>query len=176
MSKNRKILIISITASVLLNALIVILNIKQASLTLYSIPSFVLIIFSVIYGMIAYSMREDCNMLLYPQNRLYLLVAHSFRKNEYHTSSPNYEKEFGIIFLIYCVFIPFYIPFAFLSSGFYTGVLRPLFLTLIEELIITLYFVIYRWVSIAKGKKNQNIIDAQARKEQEKRESMGQWK
>lgn len=176
MSKNKKILIISITASVLLNALIVILNINQASLNLYSIPSFVLITSSVIYAMVAYGMREDCNILLYPQNRLYRLVAHSFRKNEYHTSSSNYEKEFERIFFIYCVFIPFYIPFAFLSNGFYTGVLRPLYLSIIQEFVISIYFTIYRWSSFIEEKKTQNIIDAEARKEQEKRESMGQWK
>ncbi len=176
MGKRKKIFIISILTSLLLNILIVLINIENAALTVYSIPACVFILCSIIYARIAYDMRDSGNLLLIGSDRLFWIIWRSFEKNEYHTSFKDYEKEFRGTLFICCVFIPCYIPIAFFSKSFYPGLFGPLSLFLIEELIIMVTFVVFRWTSIIKTKRDQNLRDEALKKEQEKRESMGQWK
>ena len=176
MSKNKKILIISIIASVLLNILTVVVNIKQAALTLSSIPALVFIVCSVIYAMIAYDMRDSGNLLLIGSDKIFWIIRHSFKTSEYVTSQKNYEKEFRLTLLIYCIFIPCYIPMIFLSKSVFGAFMSILSVLLAEELIIIFTFVIFRWTSLVKSDREQKLSDEAARIEQEKRESMGKWK
>ena len=176
MGKQKKFFIISILISTLLNILIIVINIENAALTLHSIPALAFMLCSIIYAMIAYGMKDSVNLLLIGGNRLFWIIWRSFENNEYHTSFIDYEKEFRRTLFIYCVFIPCYIPIAFFSKSFYSSLFGPVSLLLIEELIIMVTFVAFRWTSLIKTKRDQELIDEQLKKEQEKRESMGKWK
>lgn len=176
MGKQKKIFIISILISTLLNILVIVINIENAALTLHSIPALAFMLCSIIYAMIAYGMKDSGNLLLIGNDRLFWIICRSFENNEYHTSFIDYEKEFRRTLFIYCVFIPCYIPIAFLSKSFPSWLLSILSLLLIQELLIMSTFIVLRWTSLIKAKRNQELIDEQLKKEQEKRESMGKWK
>lgn len=176
MSKQKKILITSILASVLLNILIVVVNIKQAALTAFSIPACAFIVCSIIYAMIAYDMRDSGNLLLIGSDKIFWIIRHSFKTSEYVTSHKDYEKEFRMTLLIYCFFIPCYIPMIFLSKSFFGSYMSILSVLFIEELIIIFAFVFFRLTSQVKSDREQKLSDEATRKEQEKRESMGKWK
>lgn len=176
MGKQKKIFIISILLSLLLNILIVLINIENAALTVYSIPALVFILCSIIYARIAYDMRDSGNLLLIGSDRLFWIIWRSFEKNEYLTSFKDYEKEFRRILFIYCVFIPCYIPIIFFSKSLFGGCMSCLSVLLVEELIIIVLFVVLRLTSIINTKRDQKLRDEALKKEQEKRESMGEWK
>ena len=175
MKKQRTLFITVIAISLLLSILPVIVFRHSAAITVYSIPAIVFFVSSVVFAAVAFSFRERGNLFAYPSKLFYILLVAISGDREY-TSKLEYKKEFSITALIFCASIPFYIPIAFFTNGFYSSIMRPLEVSIAREIAIILLGLIPPIIKNISDKNQQRIKDEADRKEQERRESMGKWK
>lgn len=176
MKKTNVALIILILSALLLNILPIIIFNNDGAITKYSIPSVAVIIFSVIYAIIAYSLRNRGNLILGGRNKLFLILMRTFSADKSYTMHPEYKKEFIRTSMIYCIAIPFYIPLAFFADNIYSAIFWPLSWYIIVHVVIMLIAFIPPIKNIIETKKAKKVQDEIHRQEQERLESMGKWK
>ena len=106
----------------------------------------------------------------------FLLFLRSLEDNHPNADSDEYEKEFVLSAFIFCASIPFYIPLAFFAKSFYTALSSALSVTLLRLLLTYALVFIPLIIKNVQNKKKARIKDEAERREQERRESMGNWK
>ncbi len=171
MKKNKKLIYGVLTVAVLIVSILPIIIFKeQVAITKYSIPSIVFAFCSVVYAIIAISLRERYNLFFL---NLYI-IAKLFNKS--YNETQEYKEDFIRFAFAYCASIPFYITVSFLVDNFYSGIMRPLEVSIVRDVVIILLGLVPPIIKNIKTKKQNRMRDEADRKEQERRESMGQWK
>ena len=178
MKKRKIFLAVYFFVLLILAALPVFIFWESAKLTIYSIPAIICLVSSVVYALIAYSLRERGNLFLIGTSRLFFMLLYSFFRedNNIYTSHPYYKKEILISGIIFGSAIPFYIPIAFFAHDFYSVMLWVLRLCLIWVITSLVFIIVWRIVIVLKIQKQEKAQDDVYRKEQEQRESIGKWK
>jgi hypothetical protein len=173
MENKRKKYIVFVLLSIailLINVLIIVFSQNRVAITKYSIPSLVFAFCSIIYAIIAISLREHFNLFFL---NLYI-VAKMFNKS--YNQTQVYKEEFLKYAFVYCSSIPFYITIALFVDNFYSGIIRPLDVSIVRDVVIILLGLIPPIIKNISNQRQQRIKDEADRKEQERLESMGKWK
>ena len=169
--KSKKtIYFLCIVTVLIANALPIIVFSEHAAITKYSIPSIVFAFCAVIYAVVAISLREHFNLFFL---NLYI-VAKIFNKS--YNQTQEYKEDFKKFAFVYCASIPFYITVSLFVDNFYSGIMRPIDVSIVRDAIIIFLGVIPPTIKNISSKKQQRIKDEADRKEQERLESMGKWK
>lgn len=175
--KNKKIIWIVLSIAILIASALPIMIFKDhVAITKYSFISFAFAIGSVVYVLIAFNLKNKGNLFLAGKYWFSNMLSWSFLKDQSYTKSEEYKKEFELSAFIYCAPIPVYITIAFFANGFYSTLSQALGLTLVRMIAIIIIVIIPTIIKRIKAKKHQSIKDEADRKEQERRESMGNWK
>jgi len=157
-------------AVLLVNVLVIVIFHDHAAITKYSILSLVFAFCSIVNAIIAISFREYFNLFFL---NLYI-VAKIFNKS--YNETQEYKEDFIKFAFIYCMSIPIYITLSLFVDSFYSGIMRPLEVSIVRDaVIIFLGYAPLAMKNIVR-KKQQYNEDETARREQERRESMGKWK
>ena len=96
--------------------------------------------------------------------------------NKSYNQTQEYKDDFFKYAFIYCLSIPFYITIALLVDNFYSGIMRPIDVSIVRDIVIILLGLIPPMIKNISNHRKQRIKDEADRKEQERRESMGKWK
>jgi len=169
--KNRKIIYVLLFIAVLvINALLIIIFRDRAAITKYSIPSIVFAFCSAVYAILAISLRENFNLFFLNL----FIIAKIFNKS--YNKTQEYKEDFIKFAFVYCSTIPIYITLSLFADNFYSGIMWPIDLSIIRDVVIILLGLIPPVIKNIVQKKQQNIKDEMDKKEQESRESMGKWK
>ncbi len=169
--KNRKIIYLILSIAVLIgNVLPIVIFEEHAAITKYSVPSIVFAFCSVVYAIIAISLREHFNLFFL---NLYI-IAKVFNKS--YNQTQEYKENFIKFAFIYCATIPTYITLALFADNFYSGITWPLDLSILRDVVIILSGLAPLVIKNIVKTKQQRMKDEADRKEQERRESMGKWK
>ena len=174
-NKSNVILILLSIAILVACVLPVILN-EDAAISFNSIPAIAFGVCSSIYAIIAFLNRKKGNLFVLGRDKLFIAFLRSLSDDKPNTDSEEYRKEFALSAFIFCVSIPFYIPLAFFAKGLYTALSSALFVTILRLLFTLILVLVPRIIKNAKDQKQGRVNDEAARKEQERRESMGKWK
>ena len=175
--KNRRILYAVVSVAVLiLSALPMIVSMDNVAITKYSIVSLAFAGCSVVYAVIAFVFKDKGNLFVAGKYWFYTALSLTFSENESNTQKEEYRKEFELSAFLYCITIPAYISFAFLATGFYSALSQALGWTIFRLLAIIAVVIVPPMIKRMGEKKQQRIKDEADRKEQERRESMGDWK
>ena len=169
--KNQKNLYVFLYIAILMiNALIIVAFRDRAAITLCSIPAIVFAFCSTVYASVAISLREQCNLFFY---NLYF-IAKLFNRS--YTETEEYKKDFVRFAFVYCATIPIYITFSLFANNIYLGLIWPLTLAIIRDVVIILLGLVPPFVKNIVHSRQQKNKEEIERKEQERRESMGDWK
>ena len=169
--KNRKIIYIVLSIAVLIaNILPIIIFRQRAAITIYSIPSLVFAFCSTVYAIVAISLRKYFNLFFL---NLYIL---SKMLNKSYNKTQEYKEDFIKFAFIYCATIPTCITLSLFADNFYLAIIWPLEISILRDAAIILIALIPLIVRNITKKQQQHIKDEAYRKEQERRESMGEWK
>ena len=174
-NKSNVILILLSIAILVACVLPVILN-ENAAISLNSVPAIVFGICSSVYAIIAFVNKEKGNLFLLGRNKLFIAFLRSLSDDKPDADSDEYKKEFALSAFIFCASIPLYIPLAFFAKNFYTALSSTLSVTILRILFTFILVLVPRIIKNAQDKKKGRIKDEADRKEQERRESMGEWK
>ncbi len=157
-------------AVLILSVLPIIIFKENAAITKFSIPSIIFAVCSVVYAIIAVLLKERFNLFFL---NLYI-IAKLFNKS--YNKTQEYKEDFFRSAFVFCAGIPFYITASVFVDNFYSGIMRPLEVSIAVNIAIILSGLIPPFIKNIKQKQQQRIKDDAERKEQERRESMGQWK
>ena len=176
--KNRKFIYILIfVVALILNVLPIIIFKNDVAISKYSIVSIAFAICSVVYAVIAFLYKDKGNLFVVGRKYwFYRALSLTFSDNESYTQGEEYKKEFGLSAFIYCITIPTYITFAFFAKGFYSALSQALGWTIVRLIAIIIFVIVPPIIKRIKAKKQQRMKDEADRREQERRESMGEWK
>lgn len=154
----------------IVNALIIIAFRDRAAITICSIPAIVFAFCSTVYASVAIALREQCNLFFY---NLYF-IAKLFNRS--YTETEEYKKDFAKFAFVYCATIPMYITVSFFAANIYLGLIWPLNLVIARNVVTILLGLVPPFVkNIAHNRQQKNKEEIE-RKEQERRESLGNWK
>lgn len=162
--------------SLLLNALPLIICRSDVSFAGYSVIPLAFAVCSVVYAGIAFRLRGKGNLFTAGKQWIYHDLSRSFSDGGAHTETEEYEKEFRLSALIYCITIPTYITMALLAGGYRSALTQALGWTVVRGFALFIVVILPVIVKRIRAKKQQQTQDEAARIEQERRESMGQWK
>lgn len=169
--KNSKFIFIILSVAVLVaNIVPVIIFRDSIGITVYSIPSLVIAFCSLIYAIIAIILREHFNLFFL---NLYI-IAKIFNKD--WNKTDEYRKEFMRFAFVYCAAIPTLITISLLVDNMYAGIIRPLDVCIVRDVVIIVMGLLPPFVKNLKARKQQKVKDESDKREQERRESMGEWK
>ena len=169
--KNSKFIFIILSVAVLVaNIVPVIIFRDSIGITVYSIPSLVFAFCSLIYAIIAIVLREHFNLFFL---NLYI-IAKIFNKD--WNKTDEYRKEFMRFAFVYCATIPMFVTISLFVDNMYAGIIRPLDVCIVRDTVIIFLGLLPRFVQNIKFRKQQHLKDESDRREQERRESMGEWK
>ena len=175
--KNKKIFLITATSlTTLISILIVILFHGKLTFNIWSGIVLLYMLGVIIYGMIAHSMREEGNIFFLGSYKIGDIVYFSFRKTPTYVSENWYQKIFDIHEIIYFAAIPFYVPAALLSDGYFPTITNILSISIVPMLLAMLFTIAIRITDLIATHKRENAEAEILRREQEHRESMGEWK
>ena len=173
--KFKNLVFIFLSVAILIACVLPIILNENAAISLSSAPALVLCICSVVYAVIAFSNKEHGNAFLLGKDKLFITFLRSLEDNP-DTDSDEYKKEFALSAFIFCASIPFYIPLAFFAESFYTALSSALSVTILRLVLTYVLVFIPLIIKNVQYKKKARIKDEANRKEQERRESMGNWK
>ncbi len=168
--KTKKWYIVFSVAILILHALPIIIFRDNIAITKYSIPSIAFAFCSVVWAVIAISLREHFNLFFL---NLYV-IAKIFNKS--YNKSEEYRDYFKKFAFVYCAFIPTYLTWSLFVKDFYAGIMRPLEVSILREVAIILLGLVPPFVKNIKMRNQEHFREETDRKEQERRESMGKWK
>ena len=154
----------------IINVIVIVIFRDSIAITKYSIPSLVFAFCSLVYAIIAIAFRDRVN--------LFFLNLHIIAKifNKSYNETQEYKEDFLRFALVYCASIPIYITASLFADNFYSGIIWALDISIVREAIIIFMGLVPPFVKNIKAKKQQRTKDEADRKEQERRESMGNWK
>ncbi len=173
--KFKKLIFIFLSVAILVACVLPVILNENASISFNSAPAIVFGICSAVYAVIAFLNKEHGNAFILGRSKLFITFLRSLQDNP-DTESEEYKKEFALSAFIFCASIPFYIPLAFFAKNFYTALSSALSVTMLRMVLTIAVVLIPRIIKNAQGKKQGRINDEAAKKEQERRESMGKWK
>ncbi len=173
--KFKKLIFIFLSVAILVACVLPVILNENASISFNSAPAIVFGICSAVYAVIAFLNKEHGNAFILGRSKLFITFLRSLQDNP-DTESEEYQKEFALSAFIFCASIPFYIPLAFFAKNFYTALSSALSVTMLRMVLTIAAVLIPRIIKNAQGKKQGRINDEAAKKEQERRESMGKWK
>ena len=175
--KNKKILlIISTSLTTLLSILIIILSADKLTFNIWSGIVLLYMLGVIICGMIAHGMREEGNIFFLGSYKLVDILYFSFRKTPKFVSDDWYQKIFDIDEIIYFAAIPFYIPVALTSNGLFGAIYNSLTVSIVPAFLAGVTVIAVRITHLVTAHKRENSEAEVLRREQERRESMGEWK
>lgn len=158
-----------VSAILALNIVPVIVSWEQAALTEFSLFPLVMMLIAILHGILAGFLKHKDN---------YFKIARShwnaWREDRDETFTVEYEKEFRLSVLIYCVAVPFFIPTIFFVSG-----VPQIFLTIAVWTEPQVIFYIRSLIRLVREAKEAKIAQEKRQKElreQEAREEQGYWK
>ncbi|MBE6548987.1 MAG: hypothetical protein E7670_01010 [Ruminococcaceae bacterium] len=178
MRKRKLIKVIIFCAIVFVSVLPMLIFMQDLKITKYSIAAIGLLVFHLLYGLLAYIYQNKGNYLRFSGYFIRRLDIILLRKNQEYTFTTEYEKNFNRMLATYYSVIPMYLPCIFLTS-------KPsqMPIALIVFLIPQVIFIFKEYqekIAYIKERKrlkqlNEQLMEKELR-EQEKRESMGKWK
>ena len=173
--KFKKLIFIFLSVAILFACVLPVILNENASISFNSAPAIAFGICSAVYAVIAFLNKEHGNAFLLGKSKLFITFLRSLQDNP-DTESEEYKKEFALSAFIFCASIPLYIPLAFFAKNFYTALSSALSVTILRMVLTIAVVLIPRIIKNAQDKKQERINDEAAKKEQERRESMGKWK
>ena len=174
--KFKNLLFIFLSVTILIACVLPIILNENAAISLSSAPALVLCICSVIYAVIAFSNKEHGNAFLLGKDKLFITFLRSLENGHPNADSDDYKRQFALSAFIFCASIPFYIPLAFFAKNFYIALSSALSVTIIRLVLTYVLVFIPLIIKNVQDKKKARIKDEADKKEQEHRESMGNWK
>ncbi len=170
MKKIKSVMLYTLLYSLLtlLNFVPLIIFKDSAKISVYSIPSVLVLIAVSITAVISYFLRHQDNYLVYRRHRSI------FSGERDYTYSEEYERRFRLMLVIYCIPIPFYLPVIFFARS-YMHSLWSLLLYAIPQ-IAFMVMEICDTVKDVKDAKMKRLDEKRERREQEMREELGRWK
>ena len=175
--KNKKLLlIISTSLTTLLSILIIILSADKLTFNIWSGSVLLYMLGVIIFGMIAHGMREEGNIFFLGSYKICDILYFSFRKTPKFVSEDWYQKIFDIDEIIYFAAIPFYIPVALTSNGYFSTISNILSVSIAPLLLAAFFTIAIRVTDLITSHKRENSEAEVLKREQERRESMGDWK
>ncbi len=163
-------LILGIIAILLLGNIIPVLVLReQAQLTIYSLPPAVIAAGVLLNGLMAILFKHTANYLSFGTPRKLFFTDNP------RTHTPEYERKFRWMALIYFGAITFYIPILYFAESHPQAIslsLIPLFL----PQVIYIIHGIYESIQDVKTAKAAEEREARERREQEQREELGIWR
>jgi len=170
-SKNRKLVFIVLFFVVLVaNIVPIIIFSSDVGITVFSIPSLAFAFCSLVYAVIAIFLREHFNLFFLNLYILEKILNKDWNKTE------EYRKEFFRSAFIYCIAIPTFITVALFVDNGYAAIMRPLDICIVRDGIIIALGLVSPMIKNIQARRQQHLKDEADRREQERRESMGEWK
>ena len=174
--KFKTLLFIFLSVAILIACVLPVILNETAAISLSSVPALVLCICSVVYAMIAFFNKEHGNAFLLGKDKIFITFLRSLEDDNPNTDSDEYKRQFALSAFIFCVSIPFYIPLAFFAESFFIALSSALSVTIIRLVLTYVLVFIPLIIKNVQDKKKARIKDEADKKEQERRESMGNWK
>ena len=175
--KNKKIFLITATSlTTLISILIVIFSRGKLTFNIWSGIVLLYMLGVIIYGIIAHSMREEGNIFFLGSYKLVDMVYFSFRKTPKYVSENWFQKAFDVDEIIYFAAIPFYIPVALLSNGYFSVLGNILSISIVPLYLAMFCTIGIRVTDLIAARKRENKEAEELKREQARRESMGEWK
>ncbi len=178
MRKYKLINLIVFCVIIMVSILPMLIFMKDLQITKYSIPAICLLVFHLLYGLLAYIYQNKGNYLRFSAYFIRRLDIILLRKNQEYTFTAEYEKNFNRMLATYYSVTPLYLPCILLTS-------KPaqMPIALIVFLIPQAIFIFKEYqekIAYIKERKrlkqlNEQLMEKELR-EQERRESMGKWK
>lgn len=157
-------------AVLILNIVPIIIFRDNVTITSYSIPSIVFAVCSIVFAVFAILFRERINLFC-----LNLYIIHKILNKSYN-ESEEYKNDFLMFAFIYCAAIPTYITLSLFVNNVYASFMRPIDVCIVRNVVTIVFGLVPPFVKNIKSKKQQHLKDESDRKEQERRESSGEWK
>ena len=176
MKKYRSIFIISMVASLLLSMLPIVIFYDRATLCYYSVLPIAFFFGSIVWAIVAYSLRDRGNLFFYRKGRLSTALMYMFTGEKSFANRAKYKSDIKICALIYCLAIPVYIPIAFFVTDLYSAIIMTLSCVIIDQAVIMVSMIVSNVKYVIDTDKREDLEAEQHRKEQERLESMGKWK
>ncbi len=158
-----------VAAILALNIVPVIVFWDQAALTEFSFFPLAILLIAILNGILAVFLKHKDNYFKFARNKW-----HAWEEDRDETFTVEYEKEFRLSMLIYCVAVPFFIPTIFFVSG-----VPQFFLTIAVGAVPQVIFYIRYLIRLVHEAKEAKIAQEKQQKElreQEAREEQGYWK
>lgn len=158
------------TVVLIINMFIVWIYKDNARVSIFSLPSLLLMSIMIIHAIVSYVLRYKGNYLPFRS----FGRPNPFTTDKDYTFNELYINRFFIMLKIYCLSIPFYIPQIFLTSS-YMESLWALIVFFFPQFV----YVIVGIVDTLKDVKESKVKTEQLEKErlaQERREELGKWK
>lgn len=174
--KFNKLVFILLSVAILIACVLPVILSENSAISINSAPAIAFGVCSVIYAVIAFVNKEHGNAFLLEKDKLFLTFLRSLEDNHPNADSDEYEKEFALSAFIFCASIPFYIPLAFFAKSFYTALSSALSVTILRLVLAYVSVFVPLITKNAQDKKKARIKDEADKKEQGRRESMGNWK
>lgn len=152
------------------NILIVLNQISNANISVYSLPSVFFMVVMIIHATLSYLLRHKGNCL--PFRRFGHINPFSSDKDV--TFKDEYQNRFFFMLKVYCLAIPFYIPQIFLTSS-YTQSVWALVTFFCPQAVYIIMDVRDTLQDMKEDKVKKEQL-AKERLEQERREEQGKWK
>ncbi len=174
MEKKKYITYALLSAAILiLNALPIIIFWDDVAITKYSVPSIVFAVGAIVWAVIAISLREHTNLFFL---NLYIFAVFAKGFDRSYNKTQTYKNEFNMFAFVYCAAIPTFFTFSLFVDNFYAGIMRPLEVCIVRDVVIILLGLVPPYIKTIKAEKQERMKEEADIKEQERRESMGKWK
>ncbi len=174
--KKRELIFLFLFAVIFVACVLPVFFLENAAITAASAPAIVFGVCSAVYAVIAFVNKQKSNLFVLGKNKLFIAFLRSLSDDKVDTDSDEYKKEFARSAFTFCASIPFYIPIAFFAKDFYIALSSAITVTILRILFTITLVLIPRIMKNAQDKKQACAKDEADRKEQERRESMGEWK
>ena len=152
----------------------VLLYADQVHITKYSIPAIALLIFHLLYGILAYFFRYKGNYLRFSPFFLRHLGSYLFESNKDYTLTKEYRQRFSRMLWVYFAVVPLYIPCVFLTTSAPSMMLAVLVFLMPQALFVS--WEVRDFSNRLKQKREKQMKEERERREQERREEMGKLK
>lgn len=154
----------------MMNILIVLSQIGNITVSIFSLPALYLMIVMVIQAVLSYLLRHKGNFLLFRR----FGRANPFAADKDSTFNDLYINRFFFMLKIHCLAIPFYIPQIFLTSS-YVGTLWALLVFFSPQVVFIIMGIVGTFKDVKENKAKEERLEKE-RFAQERREELGKWK
>jgi len=168
-SKLKYSFIIGITLVLLIfNVIPVLIFEERSGISVHSFVPMAVMLLTLVNGVLSCVFKHKGNFLMIRKHQ-----SGIFSTDKDYTFTKEYENEFRMMLLIYCIPIPFYIPIIFFASSS-EQVIWTLLVFFLPQAVFIFRGIYQTLQDVKKEKLKQEELEMQ-RREQERREELRYW-